>query len=1047
MDYLCELTNDAARRKALTSLPPTLPATYERILRKVNNSSKDVQKLVQRCLRWIVHSNGKLSVAALCEAISIDGDETCLNREAIPEEDEVLRRCSSLIRKSASGDGLELAHFTVKEFLMSLDRDSNSEFGIYSIDLVYDEPSLAMTCLKYLTLDDFACTCLVDEETMDQQATEFAFRKYAVLEWAYHARNHLTNAGIFSLTKKLLDPLKPDVFLLWARDLFYHNMLDDPQTSLLSTSQPLHFAAMLALPAICSWLLECGCGVDDMSDFGSPLHCAILGELGLQGPSEFYNLEKYPPVSHPEMRSSMIRALLEAGADPNKHYQLPARSVSPLYMAVHTDIPNAYTELVGHGAIFDEETAGRLRRLVKEYGNNDEEVKELQAVALDADNFAALQGFVHHRDVSRYSQTIATDLRGSLLIAAEFGQLGVVQSILQDRLTDINALNPSTGRTSLHSAVRAGHVEIVKKLLECGADCNIKDLEGKAPLHSSVTREASQCLALLLQQGTNVHARDLKGFSVWHTAAEENNVEALSLLQTWSLNRNNLNGAVASDMPPHNGERDMRSHAGLTPLHVAVGAYALEAVKILVNDGFDVSAVTADGSTMLHSLASNDRGTPNCEIADILLEKGVDPCTSRLDGKTPLHVLTDCRYDTNEQTLVFQRLVQSAASLDQIDGEGTTILHKVCHLEPHQGQRIWDWKARALQYLLLRGADPSCLNKVGQTAFQSVVDFWETVSLNKVSICITINPACAKMAGIFLDSYQRARNPIESCLPRHLLYMLLWYNYQELADRVLVQITEIDTKLFEVSCITPLQAACIRGCSLILLRKLLDKSKVEIRNRVCSSDLIRFACENRNPTALDIVVELLDWDVDPNDCSSLIHFKEGQSALMLAIAADNLPLVEFLLSRGADPSIKDHRGNNILHYVCRRNRGPSSLFEYILSYTREDDINARDLDGWTVLHWAACFGRTHEVSLLLSKKADVSVRESKHGAMPIHIAAGWGHLGVVLELLDHGCDIGAKNKLGLTPGLIAYKCGHLNVAAKIESYSEETSQSSPLGLF
>ena len=119
---MCELTNDAARPKALTSLPPTLTATYERILRKVNNSSKDVQNLVQRCLRWIVHFNGKLSIAALYEVISIDSDEICLNREAIPEEDEILRRCSSLVRKSASDDSLELAHFTVKEFLISLDR-------------------------------------------------------------------------------------------------------------------------------------------------------------------------------------------------------------------------------------------------------------------------------------------------------------------------------------------------------------------------------------------------------------------------------------------------------------------------------------------------------------------------------------------------------------------------------------------------------------------------------------------------------------------------------------------------------------------------------------------------------------------------------------------------------------------------------------------------------------------------------------------------------------------------------------------------------------
>ena len=174
-------------------------------------------------------------------------------------------------------------------------------------------------------------------------------------------------------------------------------------------------------------------------------------------------------------------------------------------------------------------------------------------------------------------------MRGRFLIAAEFGKRGVVKNILQDGTTDINALNTSTGRTSLHYAVRAGHVEIVEQLLECSADCNVMDLEGKTPLHSSVTPKGSQCRALLLQQSINVHAKDLEGLSVWHTAAERDDVKALTLLGAWFINRNDSIGALASEKPPHNGKRDLKSYAGLTPLHAAVGACALEAVKFLVN--------------------------------------------------------------------------------------------------------------------------------------------------------------------------------------------------------------------------------------------------------------------------------------------------------------------------------------------------------------------------------------------------------------------------------------------------------------------------------
>jgi hypothetical protein len=54
LDYLCELNTDKGIRKALDSLPPTLFATYERILDRVNASTADTQQLVQRVLTWIV---------------------------------------------------------------------------------------------------------------------------------------------------------------------------------------------------------------------------------------------------------------------------------------------------------------------------------------------------------------------------------------------------------------------------------------------------------------------------------------------------------------------------------------------------------------------------------------------------------------------------------------------------------------------------------------------------------------------------------------------------------------------------------------------------------------------------------------------------------------------------------------------------------------------------------------------------------------------------------------------------------------------------------
>ena len=108
MDYLCELPNDAARRVALDSLPPDLNSTYERILDRVEASNTEVQKLVQRSLRWIICSETPLSLDALCEVVSVNEGDVILHYDAIADEEEILRWCSSLLRKSAAGDGLEL---------------------------------------------------------------------------------------------------------------------------------------------------------------------------------------------------------------------------------------------------------------------------------------------------------------------------------------------------------------------------------------------------------------------------------------------------------------------------------------------------------------------------------------------------------------------------------------------------------------------------------------------------------------------------------------------------------------------------------------------------------------------------------------------------------------------------------------------------------------------------------------------------------------------------------------------------------------------------
>ncbi|KAF2235009.1 hypothetical protein EV356DRAFT_133209 [Viridothelium virens] len=116
MDFLCELPTDASRRTALQSLPPTLFETYERILERINRKNIYSQRIVQKALRWTFAWPGidPLPTKALCEAISFDDDTKRIDPGSVPDEEEILCLCSSLLRQNPSNDFIESTHFTVQ---------------------------------------------------------------------------------------------------------------------------------------------------------------------------------------------------------------------------------------------------------------------------------------------------------------------------------------------------------------------------------------------------------------------------------------------------------------------------------------------------------------------------------------------------------------------------------------------------------------------------------------------------------------------------------------------------------------------------------------------------------------------------------------------------------------------------------------------------------------------------------------------------------------------------------------------------------------------
>ena len=103
-------------------------------------------------------------------------------------------------------------------------------------------------------------------------------------------------------------------------------------------------------------------------------------------------------------------------------------------------------------------------------------------------------------------------------------------------------------------------------------------------------------------------------------------------------------------------------------------------------------------------------------------------------------------------------------------------------------------------------------------------------------------------------------------------------------------------------------------------------------------------------------------------------------------------------------------------------------------------IDQKDKDGWTALHWASWSGLDRLSEMLIEKKADINNKED-NGFTPLMLAAMRGNIQVVALLLDKGADMNAVNKFGKTAlqlaeeGAAAYQASFDLTKTKVDKTS------------
>jgi ankyrin repeat protein len=272
-----------------------------------------------------------------------------------------------------------------------------------------------------------------------------------------------------------------------------------------------------------------------------------------------------------------------------------------------------------------------------------------------------------------------------LNVVAKFGSVQDVELVFQRDPAALNGRDDE-GMTPLACAIVQEQMEVVRFLLDKGADPNIPDKNGDTSLGLAASRNKTNgtpLCELLLAKGAVVNPTNNK---------TEFNIPPLS----WAVSSDNTE--LVKILLAHGADPNGR---GGNILREASSRGDTEIVALLLDHGANLKALS-DGMTPLHDAAEGGRD----EVVKLLLSKGAAVNARRYDGATPLMSAADREHKTTVEILL-----AAGADINAVDDKGNTPLHWAVARENKE----------VVEILLAHGADLKSKNKEGQTPMQYAV--------------------------------------------------------------------------------------------------------------------------------------------------------------------------------------------------------------------------------------------------------------------------------------------------------------------------------------
>ncbi|KAK0175380.1 hypothetical protein PV327_009132 [Microctonus hyperodae] len=596
-------------------------------------------------------------------------------------------------------------------------------------------------------------------------------------------------------------------------------------------------------------------------------------------------------------------------------------------------------------------------------------------ISRDSENFVQKNRMRVGKNWKNMLQSLSQARRGKipLLLAVEAGNQSMCRELLAQQAPEQLRSTTPAGDTALHFAARRRDVDMVRILVDYGAQVDMQNGEGQTPLHIASAEGDETLVKYFYGVRASASIADHQDRTPMHLAAENGHASVIDLLAE------KFRASIFE-----------RTKDGSTLMHIASLNGHSECANMLFKKGVYLHMPNKRGARSIHTAAKYG----HVGIISTLLQRGEKVDATTNDNYTALHIAVE-----SAKPAVVETLLGYGAEVHVRGG-------RMRETPLHIAARVPDGDRCALM-LLKSGAGPNLTTDDGQTPVHVAASYGNITTLRLL----------LEDGGDPMFKSKNGETPLhlacrgcKSAVARHLIQFIKDKRGAEVATSYVNSLTNEGASALHYAAQIDPKEVIEPGDDRAVVRALLESgADVSLQTRQAQESAFHYcAIAGNNEVLSEMISHMSATEVQKalNKQSAV-----GWTPLLIAAHRGHMDLVTNLLANHARVDVFDLEGRSALHLAAEH--GYLQVCDALLA--SKAFINSKSRVGRTALHLAAMNGYTHLVRFLVQDHSAAIDVLTLRKQTPLHLAAGSGQLEVCRLLLELGASIDATDDQGQKP--------------------------------